>query len=295
MKANQVIIDSDPATGEHNRDVDDGLAFLFLLASSNIEVRGITINFGNVSADTGYAVADKLLHLVKSKVPIFKGAHTKNDLGQRNDAVDFLIETVRMSPGEISLLALGPLTNIATAMMLDPSFAKNLKELVVMGGSLKFKPFSFFGEFNLHLDGKAASIVLSAGIPKTLITMDVCSQAVFRQEQLHMLETHDSTISKYLTEMITPWLELNRKVFFLANGFFPWDVVAAAYLLDKSLFNQVPCFLSVQKSGVQSGRILRIENNKSDKMDNNLVEINVPTRLDSDRFMKLFMEGLLSF
>ena len=106
MLAKQVLIDSDPATGERNRDVDDGLAFLVLLASPNIKVRGITINFGNVGADIGYDVAKNLIAMVGADVPVYKGAETKTDLGQRNRAVDYLIETVQMSPGEISLLAL---------------------------------------------------------------------------------------------------------------------------------------------------------------------------------------------
>jgi len=286
----RVLIDSDPATGERNRDVDDGLAFLVMLASPNIQVEGITINFGNVGAEVGFSVAKKLLSLAHADVPIYKGSETKSDLGKRNVAVDYLIETVRAYPHEISLLALGPLTNVASAMILDPSFASNLKELVIMGGSLNFKPFSFFGELNFHLDGEAASFVLSAPIQKTLITMDVCSQAVFRREHLQMIENHDSSIARYLVETISPWLELNRKVFFRAKGFFPWDVVAAAYLIDSTLFNENQYSFSVQKTGLRSGRIHQLR-----QLDSEKGRINVPTQLETERFMKIFMEGLLSF
>lgn len=258
-------------------------------------MRGITINFGNVGADIGYDVAKNLLELVRADVPVYKGAKTKTELGQSNRAVDYLIETVRKSPGEISLLALGPLTNIATAMLLDPSFAHNLRELVIMGGSLKFKPFSIFGEFNFHLDGQAASIALSAPVLKTLLTMDVCSQAVFRKEHLRMLERHDSPVSRYLVEAIDPWLELNRKVFFRAQGFFPWDVVAAAYLIDKTLFDENPCSFSVQKTGLRSGRIDQFRRIDSRQAVDGVVSINVPAKLDTERFMKLFIDGLLKF
>ena len=144
MAQKRVIIDSDPATGVPNRDVDDGLAFLLMLAAPEIRVEGITINFGNVGALTGYSVAKNLLSLVGRDVPLFKGAENKADLGVLNPAVEYLIETVRTFPGEVSLLALGPLTNVATALLLDPGFASNLKELVIMGGSLHFKPFSLF-------------------------------------------------------------------------------------------------------------------------------------------------------
>ncbi len=290
MAQKRVIIDSDPATGVPNRDVDDGLAFLLMLAAPEIRVEGITINFGNVGALTGYSVAKNLLSLVGRDVPLFKGAENKADLGVLNPAVEYLIETVRTFPGEVSLLALGPLTNVATALLLDPGFASNLKELVIMGGSLHFKPFSLFGEFNFHMDGQAAAIALSARVEKTLISMDVCSQAVFRIEQLHMLEMKNSPVSQYLVQAIAPWLELNRRVFFRAKGFFPWDVVAAAYLIDRSLFDENSFSLSVQKTGLRSGRIydLRSQIGGPDV-------INVPLRLDSRRFMAMFMEALLSY
>lgn len=295
MSKKRVLIDSDPATGERNRDVDDGLAILLMLASPNIHLEGITINFGNVGADTGFAVAQNLLKLIQSDVPVYKGAQTKADLGKRNEAVDFLIETVQASPGEVSLLTLGPLTNVATAMKLDPGFGPNLRELVIMGGALRFKPFSFFGEFNFHQNGEAASIVVSAPISKTLITMDVCSQAVFRKEHLAILEHHDSPVSRNLAKAIAPWLELNRKYFFRAQGFFPWDVVAAAFMIDNSLFDGNPCSFSIQETGWRSGRIFEVDNKNPHQAGVGSVPINVPAKLDSNRFMTLFLDGLLKF
>ena len=194
MTKKRVLIDADPATGIKFRDVDDGLAFLLLMASPQIHVEGITINFGNVKAPVGFAVAKKVLDVAGMDVPVYMGAESKNDLGKPNQAVEFLLEIVRKNPGEMSLLTLAPCTNVATAMMMDRSFAVNLKELVVMGGSINFRPFSYFGEFNFHLDGKAASVVMSAPVPKTLITMDVCAQAVFRQEHLERIQGHNSRV-----------------------------------------------------------------------------------------------------
>ncbi|MEI6386236.1 MAG: nucleoside hydrolase [Spirochaetota bacterium] len=291
----RLLIDTDPATGVPNRDVDDGLALLVLLASPEVEVEGVTVTFGNVPVDRGFAVAQELLGLAGVTVPLHKGAGSRKELGRPSEAVDFLIETVRKSPGEISLLALGPLTNIATAMAMDPAFAPNLRELVVMGGSLCFKPFSFFGELNFHLDGRAAAAVLEAPVPTTLITMDVCSQAVFREAELRRVVDHDSDMARHLAKAIGPWLALNRRVFFKAKGFFPWDVVAASWLIDPTLFDERPCSLSVRPSGLRSGSIHdrrlpgglpKVEGRRS---------INLPSQLDSERFMKLFLERLLRF
>ena len=289
----RVLIDADPATGIKFRDVDDGLAFLLLMSSPQIHIEGITINFGNVKAPVGFTVAKKVLDVAERDVPVHMGAQSKNDLGKLNRAVEFLLEIVSKNPGEISLLALAPCTNVATAMMLDNSFAGNLKELVVMGGSINFRPFSYFGEFNFHLDGKAASVVMSAPISKTLITMDVCAQAVFRKEHLERIQRHNNRVTRYLSEVIPHWLNLNRKIFFRKKGFFPWDVVAAAYIMDPSLFDANSYTLRIQPGGIRSGRIQSLEECGGVSIKNGDVTVNIPLRLESERFMEMFLKAMV--
>jgi purine nucleosidase len=292
MMKKRVIIDADPATGIKFRDVDDGLAFLLLMSSPEIQVEGITINFGNVKAPVGYAVAKKVLDVAGRDIPVNMGAESRNDLGKTNRAVEFLLNTVNKYPGEISLLALAPCTNVATAMLLDSSFSENLRELVVMGGSINFKPFSYFGEFNFHLDGKAASIVLSAPIAKTLITMDVCGNTVFRQEHLERISRKGSRTAQYLSEVIPPWLDLNRKIFFRKKGFFPWDVVAAAYIMDPSLFDVNAYTLKIQTDGLRSGRIKSLEECRGFSINKGYAAVNIPLKLDSERFMEMFLSAM---
>ncbi|MFX0207469.1 MAG: nucleoside hydrolase, partial [Candidatus Hodarchaeota archaeon] len=178
----RVIFDMDPGMGVKYRDIDDGLALLYLIASPCVSVEGITINFGNTPSNQGYQIARTLIKITKCDIPLFMGSQSKKDLGKLNPAVEYLIKTVIENPGEISLLATAPLTNIATAMMYEEEFLYNLCNLVIMGGTLKFRPFSIFGEFNFHSDAKAAALVCSFPVHKTLITMDVCSQIVFQQQ-----------------------------------------------------------------------------------------------------------------
>jgi len=294
MEPKRVILDADPAMGIRFRDLDDGLAILLLLASPETRLEGVTINFGNVGAALGYQVANEVLQVADAKIPVFEGAASRNDLGRVNPAVEYLIETVNASPGEISLVAIAPLTNVATAMILDPGFAGKLKELVIMGGTFSFPVFSFFGEFNLHCDGKAARKVIESPIPKTLITMDVCSQAVFQRRHLERIQASDSVVARYLAEKIPMWLNLNRKVFFRKKGFFPWDPVAIAYLLDPTLFDENPFMLSVADSGIRRGRLLNIEPLKSFDPPGKRQPVNVPLNLDGERFMDLLLSRLLS-
>ena len=289
-----MLIDCDPAIGVRNRDVDDALAVLMVLASPTTRLEGITINFGNVATDVGVGVATDLLERIGADIPLLPGASSRAERGNGSAAVDFLIDTVRASPGEISLLTLAPLTNVATAMSLDPTFAANLRELVVMGGSLNFKPFCWVGEFNFHLDGASAAQVMAAPVPKTLITMDVCSQVVFRPAQLAQLRSREGAMARYLSESIDPWLRLNRRVFFRAGGFFPWDAVAAARLLDASLFDRRDTRVSVRPRGLRSGQLsLSDQAHSLSSAASPLVD--VPTTLNADGFMTAFMDALLSF
>lgn len=294
MKTKRVIIDCDPAIGVKYRDLDDGLAILFLLASPEVELEGITINFGNAKAPVGLEKAREVLKVVGKDIPVFIGAQSRKELGSSNPAVDYLIDSVNRFPGEISLLAVAPLTNVATAMMIDSSFAKNLKKLVIMGGTFSFPFFSFIGEFNFHCDGQAASRVIRDPFPKTVLTMDVCSQAVFQEQHLRRILEKDSPAAGYLAEKITPWLRLNKKVFFRRKGFFPWDPVAAAYLIDRALFSEEVLYeFSIAESGFRAGRILdpKIQKRESGDAPGRLM---VPMKLDGERFMEFFMSRLLS-
>lgn len=289
----RVWLDTDPAIGVRFRDVDDALAMLLLLSSPQIKLEGISVNFGNVNVHKGFEVGKEVLDVAGADVPIYKGAASRNELGCSNPAVAALMRAVADNPNEISLLAIGPLTNVATAMILDRNFAGNLRDLTVMGGSLKFRPFSFFGEFNFHCDARAAVLVMSAPINKTLLTMDLCAQAVFRNEHLDKIRRGDSRAAKYLAKHIPSWLMLNRLIF-RKGGFFPWDPIAAAYLIDESLFDKNPCIFSIAEDGIRRGRIFSFEDLTDFEEKHGRIPINMPKKLDSARFMNLLLDGLLS-
>jgi len=290
----RLIIDTDPNIHVRGKDIDDALAILFCIASPELEVEGLTINFGNVKAPVGHEAARDILAAVDADIPVMQGAASPAELGKRSDAVDFLLHSVRNNPGQISLLALAPLTNVATACMLDEGFAAGLKELVVMGGTLDFWIFKYIGEFNFHQDARAAATVMAQPTPKTLITMDVCSQAVFTREHLDRIKAAGSKVSRLCAEFIEPWLKLNRRIFFRKKGFFPWDVVAASYLVDDSLFQNNACTFNIVEEGLRRGRLIEARRAKSLQSTNGKRPINMPLKLDGAGFMDLFLERLVS-
>ena len=289
----RLLVDTDPNIGLRGKDIDDALALLFCIASPELELEGITINFGNVGTPIGFQAANDLLRAVGADIPVIQGATTAEELGKPNQAVDFLIRTVKENPGEITLLALAPLTNVATACTLDEGFAAGLGDLVIMGGTLDFWIFKYIGEFNLRQDAKAAAVVMSQPIAKTLITMDVCSQAVFSREHLDSIGGNDSAVSRLCAEFIAPWLKLNRKIFLRKKGFFPWDVVAASYLVAPSLFEDNPCTLDIVEDGLRKGRLVDVKKAGGFQASNGKRPVNMPLKLDGDRFMGLLIERLL--
>ncbi len=274
-----LIIDTDPAIGYPFKDIDDGLAILLALA--NTDVIGLTVNFGNVNVSKGMKAAKEVLKVAgKKQIPVLPGAEGRAYLGRKTKAAEFIIETVKENPGEISILSIAPLTNLATALIQYSSLLEDLKELVIMGGSLNFWPMNFFGEFNFRDSPEAARIVLSQNIGKSVVTMDVCSQVIIGSDEIERLKSFETKVSSYIVANSSFWLNLNKLVTF--EGFYPWDVVACAYFLDKSLFEVEKCNLSVQVDGLRKGRISKVKGDR----------IILPTSINREGFLDFFLSSI---
>jgi inosine-uridine nucleoside N-ribohydrolase len=293
-KKKRILVDTDPNLWVSRRDIDDALALLFLMASPEVQIEGITVNFGNVSTPVGYAAARELLERAGRSIPLHGGAESRRDLGKKNDAVEYLLYAAREAPGDFTLLALAPLTNVASASLLDDAFLSNLGGLVVMGGAFRFPFFSFFGEFNFHCDGRAAAIVLASSVPKTMITMDLCSQAVFTERHLDMLKQNDGEMARWIVRFVEPWLAFNKRIFFRKKGFFPWDVVAAATLVDDALFDSNQRTFSIREKGLRRGSLAPLASSSSaGTSPYGACTANVPESLCAERFMDVFLSRLL--
>lgn len=237
----RLMIDTDPATGYRFRDVDDGLALLYLLAQPGIEVVGVSTVFGNVSRARATAKAYEVLEVAgRPDIPVYAGASGARDRGDTHASVA-LRKAALEEPGTLTVLAIGPLANVLAAGR-DPGFFPSLKKLVVMGGILVSKGRRHGREFNFFRDSNAARAVCDAPCPKAIITQDLCKQVVFTGRELERLSSMDSSQSDYLARHIKPWLRFNKAVGPFVSwkgGFVPWDVVAAVYLLRPDLFGDI--------------------------------------------------------
>jgi len=254
----RVLIDTDPGLGSMAADVDDGLALFIMLNNPEVfKIEGITTVFGNTPVKKGNLLLKQYLELSSRKdIPHFVGASSKYSLGKLTDASSFLIEEVKENPKKLTLITLGPLTNIATALEHYSEFFENLKQLIFMGGTVE--PSSAFNsqfvfnnglsekmEFNFYSDPNATKRVVETETFTNRIGMglDICCQAVFKREHLKKIESVSNPIAKYLVVNIKNWLsiwELNK-----SNGFFPYDVFVPIYLLKPEMFTSVELFLEV--------------------------------------------------
>lgn len=308
-----ILIDTDPAIGIFGADVDDALAILLALNSDELEVDGLTAVFGNTDVNRASRIAKEILTVAnRNDIQVYKGAYNASWLGVRTPAVNFLINHVMEHPGEITLITLAPLTNVATAILLEPKFIENLKALLMMGGL--FFPsnmgFPFLqAEFNFSRDPKATQIVVSQDIENTIIGLDLTTKVLFKDAHFNALKAGNTQITNYLTKKIKSWLVLNK---LLMGGFNPHDPLCVAYLLNRSLYREITASVEVEVpkerkhpeviSKKYSNSLLTSLSSLLSKkgrlkvmvppFDSRKNKIRVCTKIDGNRFLELLIQRL---
>lgn len=283
----KVIIDTDPAIGLPFKDVDDALAILLLLSSKEADVLGLTVNFGNTKLNKAYKKAKEILSVAgRDDIPVFKGAETRKDIRKETEASSFIIETLKKYPHEITILGIAPLTNLATVGTIQPEVLKLAKEIIIMGGAVRSFPFA---EFNFFMDSHASRTVLTSTANITLFPIDVCMQATFSWKDFAKLRSLRNPVSEYLCKNIFLWLLLNTPV--TGRGFFPWDTVAAAYLLNKHLVRCEKFALDEKHTRWWRGKV----GVKKLEPSSEQVPLNVGLKLSSKDFKAFFIKQMKNF
>lgn len=291
-----VIVDTDPAIGRALRDVDDGLALLYLLAHpERVRIAGVTTVFGNASLRTTTSKAREILRIAgREDLAVYPGAANRRKLAEETPASGFLKETVREAPGEVTVLALGPLTNVATAGQTSKDFFRGVERIIIMGGALDEGlgiPLISPLEFNFFRDPAAADFVLGAECEKVLISADLCRQAIFTRRELDALLNMRSAAATYLAYRVKPWLKLNQLMPLLPyrGGFVPWDVVAALYLIRPDLFGgHVSEGMRIKRSFLATGAV---ENDHT----RSLTPVTAPSTLDGLGVADEFLDAISRF
>ncbi|NBB97975.1 MAG: nucleoside hydrolase [Alphaproteobacteria bacterium] len=252
----KIIIDTDPGQ-------DDAVAILLALASPELEVLGITCVAGNVPLALTHANARKVCELAgRSGVPVHAGCdapmerklvtaehvHGKTGLDgvdlpaptmplADGHAVDFLIETLRREPaGTVTLVPIGPLTNIATAMERAPDIIPRIQQIVLMGGAyFEVGNITPTAEFNIYVDPEAAKIVFGAGVDLVVMPLDVTHKALVTAPRVEAFRALPGRVGPAVASW-TDFFERFDKEKYGSAGAPLHDPCTIAYLVAPDLF-----------------------------------------------------------
>ena len=257
MSARKIIIDTDPGQ-------DDAVAILLALASPDeIELLGLTCVAGNVPLDLTARNARMVCELAgRTDIPVFAGCdrplgrelvtaehvHGKTGLDGPDlpepampladtHAVDFLVDTLRVEPaGTVTLVPIGPLTNIAAAFKAAPDIVEKVHEIVLMGGAyFEVGNITPAAEFNIHVDPEAAQIVFRAGAPITVMPLDVTHKALVTKPRNDAFRALGTSVGTAVAQM-TDFFERFDKEKYGSAGAPLHDPCTVAYLLNPELF-----------------------------------------------------------
>jgi len=262
--AERVILDTDTGTGVPGAEVDDGLAILFAIQDPNIELVAITTVYGNVNVHQATVNALKVVEIAGQNIPVFEGCprplkysraidpRVKEPIGgfpslasSGAHAVEFIARQISANPNQITIVAVGPLTNIATLLTQYPDAARLVKRIIIMGGNIGWVGnITPQAEFNFWMDAEAADIVLHSGANILLVPLDITRQVLFTFNDLQEICTDGSAAAEWLKQTLTPWLEKP----FNSMGAPMHDQLAVAAVAHPELFTTKKIFASVDTS-----------------------------------------------
>jgi len=307
--ARKIIIDTDPGQ-------DDAVAILLALGSPELEVMAVTAVAGNVPLVLTQLNARKICELAgRPDIPVFAGAarpllrplvtaehvHGRTGLDgpdlpdpkmplQGAHAVDFLVETLmREPPGMITLCALGPLTNIALALIREPRIAARIGEIVLMGGGFfEGGNVTPAAEFNIYVDPHAAAVVFDSGVPITMMPLDVTHRALTTRDRVERFRAL-GTPAGIATAQLLDFFERYDEEKYGTDGGPLHDPCVIAWLLDPGLFKGRKVNV-----GVETGSELTMGMTVIDwwSVTDRPKNAHVVRDIDADRFFALLTERI---
>ena len=317
-----VVIDTDPG-------VDDALALMLALRSQALRVELITTVAGNVTVDIATANARRILSVINPPVwpvlaqgaarPLRRPLHTatvvhgpdglggltqlrKSDgslrypllqrPGVRQQAVQRLLRLVDTYGSKLTIIALGPLTNIARAVQAEPETMRRLGHLIIMGGAIGVPGnVSPVAEFNIFVDPHAADLVFTAGLPITLIPLDVTRQVRLTRAFFRQIVRGPGTALAQATRQMTRHLLQGPQQ---SQGMAMHDPLAVAVALDPSLVRTTTLPVAVETRGQQTLGMTVADQRDAARQSVVLPRLEVALEVDADRFLTLFAERVLA-
>ncbi|MEZ9397140.1 nucleoside hydrolase [Vibrio splendidus] len=316
----KIILDTDPG-------IDDAMAILFAEAHPDIELMGITTVYGNATIDNGTQNALYLKQKFGMKALVAKGSdkpllrdpvgatvvvHGETGFGDvtapssldseaiKKPAYQFIIDSVRAEPREITLVAVGPLTNLALALEAAPDIVDLVKEVVVMGGAFgenghrgNVTPFA---EANIHDDPHAADQVFTASWPVVIIGLDVTEESFFTSQYLDELRDDAGEVGQFIWDISRYYLKFYSDKVGM-DGCHVHDPSAIAYVIQPSLFTSRSGPVRVVTDGPAEGMTIQKADQRNYMNDEwgLFPAQQVGIQVDSDTLLSLYRETLINY
>jgi len=257
----RLIIDCDPGNGIAGANTDDGLALALALASPALSLELITTVSGNTPSATGARVAKDLLQRLGVNIPVVQGAlqalredpapwRARLDniadpalaalwqevsapalvTADGNDAAGAMGQLICENPGEFTLVAIGPLTNVAQALQRYPQMAGAVANIVIMGGV--FALDNYIKDTNFGIDPEAAHQVLHSGAAITLVPMDATTQTLMTHDDLARVTANPHPLTQFVRTTLEPWIDYSMQTRHLPGSWIH-DALVIAWLLDQ--------------------------------------------------------------
>lgn len=314
--AHKLIIDTDIGTY-----YDDAFAVLLAARSPEVDLLGVTTVYGDVALRS--RIARKVLNVAgKQDVPVYSGVGKPlqgNSLmfgfegesilepgdealhPEKEHAVDFIVRTIMDNPGEVSVVTLGAVSNLAMAYVMEPAIAKNMKELVIMGGVIvpivdqKGIRRSPVEEYNFNNDPMAAQIVMKSDMPIVLVPIDVTLQVPLRPDQTERIHGSTDPVGKLVSGILKVWPPQERQIYLSVGiptehtGLWLHDPLTVALVFDKSFCETTRLHIATEFAPTPIERDLIVRHDvlrtipKKDEAN-----MDVAVTVDADRFTDLF-------
>jgi purine nucleosidase len=305
------------------------MALMLALNSPELDVRAITVVPGNVTAAQGLENALRMVSLASrcdiliaagAQHPLFQKLitaefwHGKNGLANielppskckvdPRYGPDLIVQMVHAAPHEITLVPVGPLTNIALAVERDPSIVPLVKEVILMGGSITGGNVNAAAEANIYNDPEAAQIVFQAGWPVTMVGLDVGNKTLFSRKYLDQLGSTHGPINDFIYAVAKYLVELSAK--FGSSGTQMYDPLAVGVAIDATLVKAPEMHVDVEtrgdftrgetvanRLGYVERNVLRGDHYVIDDVDHVAPNAKVCVEVDADRFLQLFVSRI---
>ena len=307
-----VLIDTDPG-------VDDALALLLAFGSPELKIEGVTTVVGNVSLELANLNALKLLEFLGAvDVPVAPGAaeplvreavdgvgiHGETGLGEAvlpeptlklngRSAVQLIVEKAEELGDRLTIIPIGPLTNIASAIQAKPGIVEEVEGLVIMGGAFNLTPYGHgnmnaVAEYNIWHDPEAAKIVFDSGIPVKAVGLDVTANPLNRltPELFAEFESLDTARARLVADLCR---NLVRRM----NGLSLHDPLAVAAVVDPSLVETLRFKVEVETVGALTRGMTIVDRRRYHETSETEVNVDVCVSVDNERFLRLFMDRVV--